>query len=209
MVKQIKLGYSANMDNSFRQWSLPIWGNRSFRAAHWIKPSRLGFVQIVETDGKEHKIITELIVQLALHGPYNLIAVDEWLPDRDTLYRSVRRHTLKLEETLDNPKVKRPMTCLQLLDLLMEADMQDRPTLILNFLHHFYNADVELSLRDRILERCCQYAKRLSLCSPVVILVPRLSTGEYNRFFPILAAVADEIIPVAENVAKGSQNSLF
>jgi hypothetical protein len=102
------------------------------------------------------------------------------------------------------------MTCLQLLDLLVEADIQCRPTLILNFLHHFYNADVRLSLRDRILEQCCRYTRRLSLNTPVVALVPRRSTEEYNRFFPVLAAVADEIIPIAECVAsEASQNTFF
>jgi hypothetical protein len=197
------------MSNSSTYWSLPARGNHSFRA-HWITKYRLGHLQIVETLGKEREMITKQIVQLALRGSYNLIAVDEWLPDRDTLYREVRRYTLKIEETLDNPNIKRPMTCLQLLDLLMEADMQDKPTLISNFLHHFYNADVELNLRDRILEKCCQYTKRLSLCNPVVVLVPRLSSENYRRFFPILAAVADEIIPVVERVeAQTFQVSLF
>jgi hypothetical protein len=164
----------------------------------------------VETLGKERNMLTKQIVQLALRGAYNLIAVDEWLPDRDTLYREIRRYTLKIQETLDNPKIKRPMTCLQLLDLLMESDMQNRPTLITNFLHHFYNADVELVVRDRVLEKCCQYTKRLSLCNPVVILVPRLYSEEYKRFFPVLAALADEIIPVVERIEiKTSQGSLF
>ena len=197
------------MNSSSTYWSLPTRGNHSFRA-HWVTKYRLGHLQIVETLGKEREMITKQIVQLALRGAYNLIAVDEWLPDRDTLYREVRRYTLKIEETLDNPNIKRPMTCLQLLDLLMEADMQNRPTLILNFLHHFYNADVQLTLRDRILEKCCQYTKRLSLCNPVVVLVPRLSSEEYRRFFPVLAALADEIIPVVERVEiKSSQGSLF
>ena len=197
------------MNNSSRYWSLPARGNHSFRA-HWVTKYRLGHLQIVETLGKEREMITKQIVQLALRGAYNLIAVDEWLPDRDTLYREVRRYTLKIEETLDNPNIKRPMTCLQLLDLLMEADMQDKPTLISNFLHHFYNADVELNLRDRILEKCCHYTKSLSFCNPVVVLVPRLSSEDYRRFFPILAAVADEIIPVVERVeAQTFQVSLF
>jgi hypothetical protein len=178
--------------------------------AHWVTKYKLGHLQIVETLGRERKRITDTIVQLALRGSYNLVAVDEWLPDRDTLYRDIRRYTLKMEETLNNPCIKRPMTCLQLLDLLMEDDMQNRPTLILNFLHHFYNADVELSLRDRTLEKCCDHTKRLSLCNPVVVLVPRLSTEEYKRFFPVLAAVADEIIPVAESISvEVSQGSLF
>jgi hypothetical protein len=193
------------MDNSLSQWSLPVRDNHPFRA-HWVSTCQLGRLLLVETVGKERETITDLIVQLALHGPYNLIAGDEWFPDRDTLYRSIRRHTLKLQETLDRPSLVRPMTCLQLLDLLMEADRQNRPTLITNFLHHFYNADVELSLRDRILEQCCQYARRLSFSNPVVVLVPHLSTDEYRRFFPILASIADEIIPIEGNpVPKDSQ----
>lgn len=176
--------------------------------AHWITSYRLGHLQIVETLGQERQTITRSIVQLALRGPYNLIAGDEWLPDRDTLYRETRRYTLRMEETLDNPKIKRPMTCLQLLDLLMEVDMENRPTLITNFLHHFYNEDVQLSLRDRILEQCCKYTKRLSLSNPVTVLVPRLSTKEeYKRFFPILASLADEIIPPLESIKSKSKTS--
>jgi len=82
--------------------------------------------------------------------------------------------------------------------------------LILDFLHHFYNADVDLSLRDRVLEQCCQFTKRLSFSNSVVLLVPRLSTDEYKRFFPLLAAIADEIIEVKKNLAtKNLQDSLF
>jgi hypothetical protein len=179
-------------------------------SAHWLVPHRLGYLLLVETIGKKHDRITEAIVQLALQGPFNLIAGDEWLPDRDTLTRSVRRCTISVTETLDNPRLRRPMTCLQLLDLLMEADQGNRPTLITNFLHHFYNADVELSLRDRVLEQCCQYTKRLSLSNPVVVLVPRLFTEGYNRFFPLLASIANEIIPVEEEtIQEDIQGRLF
>ena len=178
------------------QWLVPRRGSHPFRAAHWINTYLPGHLLLVETAVRESNLITEVITRLALRGSFNLVAGDEWLPDRDTLYRSIRRYTLSVEETLDHPNLMRPMTCLQMLDLLMEADMQNRPTLILNFLHHFYNADVELSLRDRILEQCCQYTKRLALSNFVVILVPRLSTTEYRRFFPLLASIADEIIPV-------------
>lgn len=198
------------MNNSALSWLFPIQNNHLARAAHWIPSHRLGQLRVVETDGAEHQAITELIVQLALRGPYNLIAVDEWLPDRDTLMRSAHRHTLKIRETLDSPIIKRPMTCLQLKDLLTDADIQTRPTLILNFLYHFYNADVELSLRNRILRQCCHYVKNISLYAPVVIVVPRLFTEDYDRFFPFLAEVADEVVPIAEwSLMEASQGSLF
>ena len=178
-------------------------------SAHWLEPYPLGYLLLVETADKERQKITEAIVQLALQGPFNLIAGDEWLPDRDTLTRSVRRYTVRVTETLDKPYLRRPMTCLQLLDLLMEADKGNRPTLITNFLHHFYNADVELSLRDRVLEQCCQYTKRLSLFNPVVVLVPRLNTEDYNRFFPLLASIANEIIPVEEEIIQADVQGLL
>src|SRR3972149_2512138 len=116
-----------------------------FRAAHWVNTLRLGHLLLVETEGKERETITELIVQLALRGTYTLIAGDEWLPDRDTLNRSTRRYTIKGRETLDRPKLVRPLPSLQLLDFHIEADKQNSPTLIPNFLHHFY-PDLELSL---------------------------------------------------------------
>ena len=208
----LHLLYPANMNHRsiILQSLQKVEGVSSSYTAHWLEPYRLGHLLVVETIGKEHNRVTEAIVQLALRGPFNLIAGDEWLPDRDTLTRSVRRYTVAVEATLDNPLLRRPMTCLQLLDLLMAADQGNRPTLITNFLHHFYNADVELSLRDRILEQCCQYTTRLSLSNSVVVLVPRLFTEEYNRFFPLLASIANEIIPVEEEpIQEDVQGLLF
>jgi len=198
------------MNNSLPQLSLSMGGNHPICEAHWVHACRFGDLTLIETEGKERERATEVITQLALRGPFNLIAGDEWLPDRDTLYRSVRRHTLDVEDALERPKLMRPMTCLQLLDLLMEADLQNRPTLILNFLHHFYNDDVKLSLRDRILEQCCQYIKRLSFSNSVVVLVPHLCTEDYKRFFPLLAAIANETIPVQDHPEeKALQGTLF
>jgi hypothetical protein len=199
------------MDTSTIQRSLQVInGDNPLHAAHWMNTHQLGHLLLVETTGKEHEAITELIVQLALRGSFNLIATDEWLPDRDTLYRLVRRYTVKVEETMDRPSIRRPLTCLQMVDFLRSADMQGKPTLILNFLYHFYNADVELSLRDRILEQCCQYTKNLSLSNSVIVLVPRLFEEEYRRFFPILASSANEIISIEETLAiEASQDLLF
>lgn len=192
------------------QWSFPVRDDHPFRAAHWVNYRPLGYLLLlVETVGRERERVTEMIVQLALRDPYNLIAGDEWFPDRDTLYRSIRRHTTHVQETLRRPKLVRPMTCLQMLDLLVEADQQNKPTLITNFLHHFYNADVELSLRDRTLEQCCQYARRLSQSNSVVILVPHLHTEDYRRFFPLLASIADEIIPVEEDAVSNASQASF
>ncbi len=205
------MSYSANMNNSFVQWLSPTRGNNLICAAHWVSPVRFGHLVIVETLGKEYENTVELITQWVLQRSFYLIAAGEWFPDHDDIRYSVFRYTNAVNETLDNLRLARARTCMQLLDLLMEADKQNRPVLIMDFLHLFYNQDVELSFRDRTFEECCQYTKRLSLSNLVAVLVPNLCSNiEYQRFFPILAAVADEVIPIEKSSeTKVSQGILF
>jgi hypothetical protein len=178
--------------------------------AHWLKPYRFGRLLLVKTLGQEHERITELIAQWVLHGPFYLIAAGEWMPEHDDLRYAVYRHTVAFDKALDNLILARPFTCLQLLDLLIEADRQNKPILILDFLHLFYDADVDLSLRDSTLEQCCHYAKRLSFSNPVAVLVPSLAIEEYRRFFPLVASIADEIIESNEHPSvEASQGLLF
>ncbi|HEU0292435.1 MAG TPA: hypothetical protein VFR47_06850 [Anaerolineales bacterium] len=171
-----------------------IEGSDHLYAIRRTKPSRPGYLLLVKTIGREREIITELIAQWALHGAFYLIAAGEWLPDHDDVRYSVYRYTTAIDETLNSLILARPFTCFQLLDLLMEAGRQNKPVLILDFLHLFYDADIELSLRQRVLDQCCHYTKRLSSSGLVAVLVPTMSVEAYRRFFPVLAAVADEIL---------------
>jgi len=197
-----------NPSNILRSLQMIERGNPPY-AAHWMRGYRLGRLVVVQTAGKERKAIVELITQWVLRASFHLIAAGDWLPDHDDLRYSVFRYTHAINETLDHMKLVRARTRFQLLDLLKDADQQNKPILILDFLHHFYNEDVELFARDEILEQCCQYTKRLSLSNPVIVLVPQLDTEEYRRFFPILAAMAHEIlepepIPLQTEVSQGA-----
>ena len=176
-----------------------IKGSEHLYAIKRIGPPRPGHLLLVKTANQEHEIITELITQWVLRGTFYLIAGGEWLPDHDDLRYSVYRYTTNIEETLNNLTLARPFTCFQLLDLLMEAGRHNKPVLILDFLHLFHDEDVELSLRYRVLDQCCQYTKRLSWSSLAAVLVPSLSTEAYRRFFPVLAAVADEILETSKH----------
>ena len=167
--------------------------NLTALSAHRIRPCQFGHLLVVQTADKAHAEIIELITQWVLRASFYLIAAGDWIPDHDDLRYSVFRYTHAVNETLDKMSLVRARTCFQLLDLLKAANGQNKPVLILDFLHHFYNADVELFTRDGILEQCCQYTKQLSMSYPVAVLVPNLATEDYRRFFPILAAVADEI----------------
>ncbi|HEX9331494.1 MAG TPA: hypothetical protein VF896_06385 [Anaerolineales bacterium] len=178
--------------------------------AHWISPFQFGQLLLLETDGRERENLIELITQWTLRGSFFLIVAGDWFVDHDEVRYSVFRYTNDFDKILDRLRLVRARTCFQFLDLLMEADKENKSVLILDPLHHFYNADVELSIRDRILAQCCQFTKRLSLSNYVAVLVPKLDTEDHRRFFSILAAIADEIIPVEEaSEMEVSQDSLF
>jgi hypothetical protein len=151
--------------------------------------------------GKPYKELTELIARFAMSGHYHFIVGGEWLPDQASLRRAVRRYTTAVNETLDRPILGRPSTCLQLRDQLTMADAQPHPVFILNFLNRFYDPDIQLSLRERVLDGCSQRVQLLSQTKSVFILIYWVPTEEYQRFFPLLASAADEILEVEENSA--------
>lgn len=148
--------------------------------------------------GKPYRELTELIARFALCGHFHFIVGSEWIPDQDSLRRAIRRYTTAVNEILDHPIIGRPSTCLQLRDQLTMADAQPHPVFILNFFHRFYDPDIDLSLRQRVFDGCCERVKLLSRSKPVFILVQAMPTEEYQQFFPLLALTANEILEVEE-----------
>ncbi len=159
---------------------------------------------------RQHEELTELIARLALRGPFHLIVGGEWLPEQDSLRRAVRRHTTAVMETLEHPILGRPSTCLQLRDQLEKANDQPHPVFILNFFHHFYDPDIELTLRQRVLADCCQRVQVLASSRPVLVLVRVMPVTEYQEFLPSLTSIAAEIIEIQEKPnTEAVQPSLF
>jgi hypothetical protein len=154
------------------------------------QPCRL---RLIETIGRQSEGITELFATLAMRGPFYAIAGGEWLPTY-ALVHSIRRRTLEVQHVLGRVRLARPFTCYQVLDLLEETRPERDPILILDFLHHFYNPDVPPAVRQRVLKQCCRHLQRLALSRSVVVLVQQMRTEEYARFFPLVAAAADEIL---------------
>ena len=179
--------------------------------AHWITSFQFGQLLIQETIGKEREKVIELISRWVLHSSFFIIVAGDWFVDHDDVSYSLFRNTNNFDEVLDRHlRLVRARTCFQLLDLLTEADNENRPVLILDPLHHFYNQDVDISTRDHVFEQCCQFTKRLSFSNPVAVLVPKLDIDHHKRYFPILAAVADEVISVDEaSEIQPSQGLLF
>jgi hypothetical protein len=145
-----------------------------------------------------------------LRGPFYFIAAGEWLPNHDELRYSVFRYTTAFDDALENLTLSRPFTCLQFLDLLMAADEQNKPILILDYLHLFYDADVDLALRYSTLDKCCHYTRSLSFTHLVAMIVPTLVADDYRRFFPFVASMATSIMEADRQTPAGPvQGSLF
>jgi hypothetical protein len=165
-------------------------------------------LQLVITDRREKQKLVELIAASALRGPLCIIAGSEWIPSYRVAH-SIRRSTVELERVLNNVRLARAFTCYQLLDLLAAAPVDGTPVLVLDFLHTFFTPDLPLSVRLRTLRECCHHLRQLSHHQPVTVFALRVPVKDYEIFYPILAAGADEIIqPEAEDPASW-QETLF
>ncbi len=154
-------------------------------------------LRLIETAGRQNEGITELFAALALHGSFYAIAGGEWLPTY-ALVQSIRRRTPDIKQILGRVRLARPFTCYQVLDLLEETRPERDPILILDFLHHFYNPDIQLPVRQRVLEQCRKHLQRLALSRSLLVFVQEMQTEEYERFLPVLTAAADEVLHMQE-----------
>ena len=158
------------------------------------QPSRL---RLIETAGRQSEGITELFAALAMRGSFYAIAGGEWIPTY-ALVQLIRRKTPEVQQVLGRVRLARPFTCYQVLDLLEEVRPESDPILVLDFLHHFYNPDIQPDVRRRVLEHCCRHLQRLALSRPLIVFVEQMRTEEYGAFFPLVAAAADEILQTDE-----------
>jgi hypothetical protein len=83
------------------------------------------------------------------------------------------------------------------------------PVLILDFLHHFYNEDIDQPIRYRVFEQCCKHLQHLSLFRPVFVFVQCMPTEEYRQLFPVLTSIADKVFQMEESAIEHLQLALF
>jgi hypothetical protein len=156
-------------------------------------PNQLPRLLLVQTFGRPSAGLAELFARLALRGPFYAIAGGEWLPTY-ALVQALRRQTPNVRQVLDRVRLARPFTCYQLLDLLTDIRPERDPILLLDFLHHFHNSDIQLDVRLRVLDQCCRRLERLSLARTLLVFVQAFDTDEYRSFYPLVARVAGEIL---------------
>ena len=180
----------------------------SLQSDGWGQLIRPGHLLLVETLGPEKEKITELIAKLILRGPLRVVAGSDWLPAY-ALSRRIRQRSLDVKQILDRLYVARAFTCYQVLDLLEGTRSSGDPLLILDLLHNFYDPDIPLPTRLRILKQCSQHLERLSYHRPVAVLIQQAHNEDYQAFYSILLPIADEILRVHEGGEQVSQPALL
>ena len=125
--------------------------------------------------------IQELLGRLALRGPVRVIDGGNSI-DAFWLSRYIRRHTVQVEDILRNITFARSFTCYQMQTQLRETLEADMPTVVLHMLTNFYDENVELKERLRVLTHCINELYRLRSRSVVAAVVrPDKITDQPDR----------------------------
>jgi hypothetical protein len=111
---------------------------------------------------------SDLIAQLALSGPLQVLDGGNCF-DAYTIARSIRRETHQLNSVLAQLHIARAFTCYQVVALLARKQAAPVPLLVLDLLATFYDENVPLKERFRLLEQAISDLKRLAALAPLVI----------------------------------------
>ncbi|HEU0292406.1 MAG TPA: hypothetical protein VFR47_06700 [Anaerolineales bacterium] len=163
---------------------------------------------LIVTLGKARAEMTELIAELIFSGPLFLVAGSEWLPAFE-LTRMLRKRTVEINEITGRLRAARTATCFRLLDSLRDLPPTGEPILVLDFLHTFYDPDIPLETRFRILQSCCRELERLAFARPLIVTTREMATEDYEKFLPVLRAVTDQLISFTPEPEQVSQPTLF
>ena len=152
--------------------------------------------------------MTELIAELILREPLFVVAGSEWLPAFE-LTRMLRKRTVKINEITSRLRAARTATCFRLLDSLGDLPPTGEPILVLDFLHTFYDPDIPLETRFRILQACCRELERLAFARPLIVTAREMANAEYDKFLTLLRTITDQLISFSPKPERVSQPTLF
>jgi hypothetical protein len=132
----------------------------------------------------------ELVARLALSGPVRVLVGGNRF-DAHHMARLVRRHTIRLDETLARIHLARPFTCYQTITLL-EQTTGDMPLVCLDLLTTFYDDAVSLPERIRLTRIAVTHLCRCRAQVPVLVTLrpPPPSAADLT---PIVQAAADQV----------------
>lgn len=159
-----------------------------------------GQIGLVIGPRAERMTMLELSALLALRGSVRVLDGGN---SYNALYgaRTIRRHTIRLNETINQITVARAFTCYQLITLLEETAtsassvqaVSPYPTLVLDLLSTFYDESVSVPEAYRLLHLVVEHLHRLRRLAPVIVSLrpPPLHQPDRAGFNQPLEAIAD------------------
>ena len=167
------LNHSRNMDDSLQ-----------------LSPRQLHLV--LAPHRAQRQMMTVLTARLAVTNRVRLVDAGNCF-DGYGLARQLRQRTSSWQAALDRVSVARAFTCYQVETLLTESVADFSPVLVLNLLDTFYDENVKLSERVRLLEVSLSELRRLCRSASVAVSASLPNRNQPGELLEILAGAAGQV----------------
>ena len=139
----------------------------------------------------QRQMMTILTARLALTGRVRLVDAGNCF-DGYGLARQLRQQTSFWQQALERVSVARAFTCYQVETLLSESVSDFSPVLVLNLLDTFYDENVKLAERLRLLDVSLAELKRLCRAASVAVSTSLPMRDQPGELLEMLAAAAGQ-----------------
>ncbi len=140
----------------------------------------------------EKEAMLDLAAALALRGPTRILDGGNQF-DAYHVARSIRRHTIRLFETLNHITIARAFTCYQVVALFEATQAVPFPQLVFNLLTTFYDEDVSTEESYRLLKLVAGHLHRLRQHAPIVISIHPPAQPERAGLVKLLMDISDHV----------------
>ncbi len=153
-----------------------------------------GQILLLITPDSLTRVLFEMVARLAQHGPLYVLDGGNTFQGYP-LARALRRQTADIAGVMQQVLLSRAFTCYQMAALLGEEPLAPYPVLVLDFLATFYDQNIRIAERRRLLQTCLQQLKRLSQNAPVAVWVRQRQVipQEALGFLEIVQSAAGQV----------------
>jgi len=139
----------------------------------------------------------ELAAGLARRGPLRVMDGGNQF-NAYRLARTLRRRTVEIHAALDRVSLSRAFTCYQMETMLATSPAQPSPVLVFDLLATFYDENVSMPERRRLLSQGVRHLRRLSRLAPIAVgarpaLAAARDAPERVQLLEILQESADQV----------------
>lgn len=138
------------------------------------------------------RVLCTVIARLALDASLQVIDSGN-LFDAYLISRFIRCQTERLEDTLKRIVLQRAFTCYQLHSLLTWPGRLPVPTLVMDLLGTFYDDNIPLAERQRLLKACLESLKWYAKIDAVVVGATLQKSGQPDYLLECLKAQAGQV----------------